>query len=78
MLHHSTLPFKVKKKIVLVEIPYCLENKSSSKQFIEKFDKFIDDKFDDVQIIWLTKKDKDKLLHQACKIYKGFSYKFLQ
>ena len=27
--------FKVKKKIVLVEIPYCLKNESSSKQFIK-------------------------------------------
>ena len=26
--------FEIKKKIVLVEIPYCLKNKSSSKQFI--------------------------------------------
>ena len=27
--------FEVKKKIVLVEIPYCLKNESSSKQFIK-------------------------------------------
>ena len=33
--------FKVQKKIVLVEIPYCLENQSSSKQFIKKFEEVI-------------------------------------
>ena len=71
------LLFEVKKKIVLVEILCCLKNESSSKQFIKKFDKFTDDKFD-VRIKWLTKKVKslfivkDKSLHQACKVYKGF------
>ena len=38
--------FEVKKKIVLVEIPYCLKNKSPSKQFIKKFNKFTNDMFD--------------------------------
>ena len=67
---------EVKKKIVLVEIPYCLKNENSSKQFIKKFDQFTNDTFD-VQIKWLTKKLKilfkvqHKSLHQACKIYKG-------
>ena len=64
--------FENKKKIVLVEITYCLKNESSSKQFIKKFD---NDTFD-VRIKWLTKKVKtlfrvkDKFLHQACKICK--------
>ena len=49
--------FEVKKKIVLVEIPYCLRNESSSKQFIKKFNKFTNDTFD-VRIKWLTKKVK--------------------
>ena len=68
--------FEVKKKIVLVEVPYCLKNESSSKQFIKKFDKFTNDTFN-VRIKWLAKKiktlfkAKDKSLHQACKIYKG-------
>ena len=62
--------------MVLVEIPYCLKNESSSKQFIKKFDKVTNDTFD-LQIKWLTKKVKtlfrvkDKSLHQACKIYKS-------
>ena len=61
-----------KKKTVLVEIPYCLKNESSSKQFIKKFDKFTNNMFD-VRIKCLTKKVKtlfkvkDKSLHQACK-----------
>ena len=68
--------FEVKKKIVLVQIPDCLKNESSYKQFIKKFDKFTNDTFD-VQIKWLTKKVKtlfrvnDKSLDQARKIYKG-------
>ena len=33
--------FKVQKKIVLVEMPYCSENQSSSKQFIKKFEEII-------------------------------------
>ena len=29
------IPPSVKKQIVLVEIPYCLKNESSSKQFVK-------------------------------------------
>ena len=60
-------------KIVLVEIPYCLKNENSSKQFMKKFEKFTNDMFD-VRVKWLTKKIKTlvkvkcKSLHQACKI----------
>ena len=32
--------FEVRKKIVLVELPYCLKNENSSKQFITKFNQF--------------------------------------
>ena len=67
------LEASVKKKIVLVEVPYCLKNESSSKQFIKKFDKFTNYTFN-VRIKWLAKKIKtliNKSLHQACKIYKG-------
>ena len=49
--------FDVKKKIVLVEIPYCLKNEILSKQIIKKFDQFTNDTFD-VQIKWLIKKVK--------------------
>ena len=70
--------FEVKKKIIFVEITYCLKNKSSSKKFIKTFHKFPNDTFD-VLIKWLTKKVKtlsrvkDKSIHQACKICKGVS-----
>ena len=68
--------FEEKKKIVLVEIPFCLKNEILSKHFINKFDKLTNNTFD-VRIKWLTQKVKnlfrvkDKSLHQACKIYKG-------
>ena len=66
--------FEVKKKIDLVEIPYCLKNKNSSKQFFERFDEFTDDNFD-MQIKWLIKKVKtffivkEESLLQSCKIW---------
>lgn len=46
--------FEVKKKIVIIVICYCLKIESSYKQFTKK----LDDKFDDVQVTWLTKKVK--------------------
>ena len=67
--------FGGKKKVVLVEILFCLKNEISSKHLIKKFNKFTNNTFD-VRIIWLTQKVKnlfrvkDKSLHQACKIYK--------
>ena len=42
------------KKIVLLEIRYCCENESSSKQVIKKSDKFTNDTID-VQIKKLPK-----------------------
>ena len=57
-------------------MPYCLNSRSTSKQFIKTIDKFAKDMFE-VRITWLTKKlktlfrVKDKSLHYACKIYKG-------
>ena len=38
--------FEAEKKMVLVQIRYCLKNESSSKQFIKKFDKFARYTFD--------------------------------
>ena len=71
--------FEGKKKVVLVEIPFCLKNEISSKHFIKKFNNFTNNTFD-VRIKWLTQKVKnlfrvkDKSLHQACKIYKGICH----
>ena len=68
--------FEEKKKVVLVEIPFCLKNEISSIHFIKKFDKFTNNTFD-VRIKWLMQeiknlfRVKDKSLLQACKIYKG-------
>ena len=68
--------FEEKKKVVFLEIPFCLKNEISSKHFIKKFDKFTSNTFD-VRIKWLMQKVKnlfrvkDTSLHQACKIYKG-------
>ena len=68
--------FEEKKKVVLVEIQFCLKNELSSKHFTKKFDKFTNNTFD-VRIKWLIQKVKnlfrikDKSFHQACKIYKG-------
>ena len=59
--------FEVKKKIVLVEIPYCLKNESSSKEPIKKFDKFTNNTLEVKTLFGV----KDKSLHQACKIFKG-------
>ena len=67
--------FEEKKKVVLVEIQFCLKNELSSKHFTKKFDKFTNNTFD-VRIKWLIQKVKnlfrikDKSFHQACKIYK--------
>ena len=50
--------FEGKKKVVLVEIPFCLKNEISSKHFIKKFNKFTNNTFD-VRIKWLTQKVKN-------------------
>ena len=68
--------FDVKPPVILIEIPYCDKNEVASKQFIKKFNKFTNDKYD-IRIKWLTRKMKtlfklkDPCIHPACKIYKG-------
>ena len=68
--------FDVKPPVILIEIPYCDKNELASKQFIKKFNKFTNDKYD-IRIKWLTRKMKtlfklkDPCIHPACKIYKG-------
>ena len=52
----------VKPPVILIEIPYCDKNKIASKQFIEKFNKFTNDKYD-IRIKWLTRKMKKKLIN---------------
>ena len=68
--------FIVKHQVILIQIPYCDKNEVASKQFIEKRNKFTNDKYD-IRIKWLTRKMKilfklkDSYIHLACKIYKG-------
>ena len=68
--------FEKPKPVILNEIPFCVKNEITSKQFIKKFNYFTNYKFD-VRIKWLTRKIrtlfqlKDKSLHPACKIYEG-------
>ena len=49
--------FEEKKKVVFVEIEFCLKNEPSSKHFTKKFDKFTCNTFD-VRIKWLIRKLK--------------------
>ena len=68
--------FQLPKKFVSVNIPFCQQNESLSKKFLEKFHKFTNDKFT-LLIKWQTKKVrnlfrvKSKNLHPSCKIYFG-------
>ena len=47
--------FAVKKPFLLLEIPYCEQNKIASKRFIKKFNQFTGDKYD-IAVKWSTKK----------------------
>ena len=49
--------FDVKPSVILIEIPYCDKNEVTSKQFIKKFKRFTNDKYD-IRIKLLTKKTK--------------------
>ena len=67
--------FDVKPPVIFIEIPYCDKNEVASKQFVKKFNKFTNDKYD-IRIKWLTRKMKtllklkDSCIHPACKISK--------
>ena len=68
--------FDGKTPVILIEIPYCDKNEVASEQFIKKFNKFTNDKYD-IRIKRLTRKMKtlfklkDPCIHPASKIYKG-------
>ena len=67
--------FEIPKPVIIIEIPSYVKY-AVSKQFIKKFNYFINYKLD-VRIRWLTRKirnsfqSKDKSLHPACKTYEG-------
>ena len=66
--------FEIKKQVILIEIPYCEKNETSSKRFLKKFHEFANDLFE-IKIKWITKKMRNlfrlnsKNLHPACVIY---------
>ena len=68
--------FDVKLPVIFIEIPYCNKNEVASKQFIKKFNKCTNDKYN-IRIKWLTRemktffKLKDLCIHPASKVYKG-------
>ena len=68
--------FKEPRKFILIEIPFCEENESLSKRFLDKLKSFTKNDID-FAIKWSTKKVrqlfnvKNKNPHPACKIYEG-------
>ena len=68
--------FKIPKKILFLQLPFCEANEKRSKSFLNKFYKFTNERFKLI-IRWKTHnlkslfslKDKDLL--PACKVYKG-------
>ena len=68
--------FDIAKHVIIVEVPFCTENETSSKQFMRNFHNFTGSKFD-LRIKWITRKTKtlfklkDKCLHPVRKIYHG-------
>ena len=49
--------FEESKSFILVEIPYCEENKNDSKHFIKKFEAFTNQRYR-IAIKWITKRVK--------------------
>ena len=51
--------FEESKPFILVEIPYCEENKNASKYFIKKFEAFTNQRYR-IAIKWITRKVKSQ------------------
>ena len=68
--------FTETKKIVCIEIPFCLENEKLSKRFLNKLENFVGENYN-FRILWKSKKvqnlfnNKDRNMHPACVIYEG-------
>ena len=68
--------FEESKPFILVEIPYCEENKNTSKHFIKKFEIFTNHRYR-IAIKWITRKVKslfkvkNKNPHPSCVICRG-------
>ena len=68
--------FEESKPFILVETPYCEENENASKNVIEKFEGFTNQRYR-IAIKWITRKVKSlfkvksKNPHPSCVIYRG-------
>ena len=68
--------FKIPKKFMLIELPYCHQNEKISHHFLTKLKSFTNNQYD-FAIKWNTRKIKtlfplkDKNTHPSCCIYKG-------
>ena len=68
--------FAESRKVILVDIPFCISNENIVKRFLDKLQSFVHHKFD-IAVKWFTKKVrglshlKDAHPHPACKIYEG-------
>ena len=49
--------FDIVKPVIITEVPFCIKNEVSSKQFLQKFHNFTGNKFD-LRIKWITRKTK--------------------
>ena len=68
--------FEIKEQVILIAVPYCKKNETSSKRFLKKFHELTND-LHEIKIIWITKKMrnlsclKNNNPHPACAIYEG-------
>ena len=65
--------FDIPKSFILIELPFCENNKIKSKHFLKKFHRFTKDRLD-VAIKWKTRKVKilfplqNKSIHPSCDL----------
>ena len=68
--------FEIKEQVILIVIPYCEKNETSSRRFLKKFHELTND-LHEIKIKWITEKMrnlfclKSNSLHPACIIYEG-------
>ena len=67
--------FAIKKKVILIEVPYCEKKETPSESFLKKFHDLTD--LYEIKIKWITEKIRNlfrlesKNPQPACAIYKG-------
>ena len=73
--YHLTFFFK-KMQIILIKVPYCEKNETSSKAFLKEFHEGTNDLYES-KVKWIAKMMrnqfhlKSKNPHTACAIYEG-------